>query len=98
MQIYAQNTTRIHLENRKSNHSKFYEVWGGIYRNITTKEITEAFVGMCYGRIGSKGRTLFQTFLGHYCHADALDFLGKKVEEKLARGYEIISELDNGKT
>lgn len=82
------------LENRSNGHFKFYRIYGGVYVDQGTGKANEAFVGMRYGRIGTEGRQLFKTFTGRWCKAEALRFLEAKVEEKLNRGYQLVSSSE----
>ena len=83
-----------YMENRRNKHFKYYKIWGGVYRDESTGQANEAFVGMQYGRIGSEGRTLFKSFTGPYCHTDAWAFLNGKISEKLAEGYQVCEERE----
>jgi predicted DNA-binding WGR domain protein len=81
---------KYRLENRIG-HFKFYEIWAGAYVNNETGVAESAFVGTRWGKIGTEGQTKLIEFEGRNSSADAYSLVQKKLNEKLAKGYEIVS-------
>lgn len=79
----------VMLENTTQNHNKFYSMYGYSYFNIKTKVNDRICLTINYGKINTEGRTIFKDFDDI---SDLIDFVRKKIEEKLNKGYDIIKE------
>jgi len=80
----------VRLENTNE-HNKFYEMLGYAYVDNETNKDNSINLTIRYGIINCEGRTIFKQFKDR---AELWDFVRRKTDEKLRKGYKIVKSRE----